>query len=199
MTENVLHATGWKYRTQEWRKKSPSAHHRTNLSSCTFASKACVDNRKSLLNSNTSSRCPHNMANVGPLTAEIALRVWGTPVNLNRTPVNFNRFRILASLLQRRRLPEANQTARSLAVSWAGALYIHFWGCCPLTEFCYVQNSLCVEVLRSRILTALLHGTPAVGLSKLCGVVQGMLLRNFRRGRHLYSAGRSSRSHRPTF
>jgi len=29
--------------------------------------------------------------------------------------------------------------------------------------------------------------------AKLCGVVQGMGLRNFRRGRHLYSAGRSSR------
>jgi len=26
--------------------------------------------------------------------------------------------------------------------------------------------------------------------AKLCGVVQGMELRNFRRGRHLYSAGR---------
>ena len=29
--------------------------------------------------------------------------------------------------------------------------------------------------------------------AKLCGVVQGMELRNFRRGRHLYSAGRPSR------
>jgi len=30
-------------------------------------------------------------------------------------------------------------------------------------------------------------------LPKVCGVVQGMELRNFRRGRHLYSAGRPSR------
>jgi len=29
-----------------------------------------------------------------------------------------------------------------------------------------VQNSLCVQVLRSRILAALLHGTPAAGLSQ---------------------------------
>jgi len=48
-------------------------------------------------------------------------------------PANFNRFRVLAPLLQRRRSPEANQTARSLAVSWASTLYIiyiyiHFWG-----------------------------------------------------------------------
>ena len=28
----MLHATRWKYRTQKWRKKSPSAHHRTTLS-----------------------------------------------------------------------------------------------------------------------------------------------------------------------
>jgi len=33
-----------------------------------------------------------NMANVGPLTAEISLPVWGTPAN-------FNRFRVLAVLL----------------------------------------------------------------------------------------------------
>ena len=38
-----------------------------------------------------------------------------------------------------------------------------------------------------------LHGTPAVGSSKLCGVVQGMELHNFRRGLHLYSTGRPSR------
>jgi len=58
-----------------------------------------------------------------------------------------------------------------------------------LTEFCQVQNSLYVKVLRSPILAALLHGTPA----KLCGVVQEMELLKFRRGRHLYSAGRPSR------
>jgi len=36
----------------------------------------------------------------------------------------------------------------------------------PLTKFCYVQNSLCFQVLHSRILAALLHGTPAAGLSQ---------------------------------
>ena len=38
-----------------------------------------------------------------PLAAEIAWRVWGTPTI-------FNGFRVLASLLQRRRSTEANQT-----------------------------------------------------------------------------------------
>jgi len=32
-----------------------------------------------LLSSNTSSTCPHNMANFGPLTAEISWPVWGNP------------------------------------------------------------------------------------------------------------------------
>jgi len=125
------------------------------------------------------------MVNFGPLTADICCPVW---------PANFNGFRVLASLLQRRHSPEANQTARCLAVSWAAALYIYiFGGSCSLTEFRYVQNSLCVHVLRSAILAALLHGNPAVGSDKLCGVLQGMELRNFGGGRNLYLAGRPSR------
>jgi len=45
-----------------------------------------------LLNSNTSSTCSDNTVNFGPLVAEICWQVWGTPVN-------FNRFRVLAALL----------------------------------------------------------------------------------------------------
>ena len=37
---NVLHAARWKYTTQKLRKKSPSAHHRTNLSGYISATKA---------------------------------------------------------------------------------------------------------------------------------------------------------------
>ena len=53
------------------RKKSPSRHHRTTLWSCIFVIKACIDNRKKLLNSNTSSKSPDNMVKFGPLTAEM--------------------------------------------------------------------------------------------------------------------------------
>jgi len=49
--------------------------------------------------------------------------------------------------------------AGCLAVSCAGTLYIHFWGSFPLTDFCQIQNLLYVQVLRSPILAALLHGT----------------------------------------
>jgi len=126
------------------------------------------------------------MANFGPLTADIGLPVCDTPAN-------FNRFRALASLLQRRRSPEANQTLHDLWSSPGLVHYIYFWGLLPLTEFCHVQISLCVQGLRSRMLAALLHGSAAAGVSQTCGVVQGMELGNFRRGRHLYSAVRPSR------
>jgi len=73
--------------------KSPSGHHRTTLSGYAFATKARIDNRKkNLLGSNMSSTCPHNMANFGPLAAEIDPLVWGTPAN-------FNWFRVLVALL----------------------------------------------------------------------------------------------------
>jgi len=53
------------------RKKSPSGYHRTTFSGYIFATKACRQSDKNLLSSNASSTCPHNMANFGPLTAEI--------------------------------------------------------------------------------------------------------------------------------
>jgi len=49
---------------------------------------------KKLLISIMSSTCPHNMANCGPLSAEIDPVLWGTPAN-------FNEFCVLAALWQR--------------------------------------------------------------------------------------------------
>jgi len=46
-------------------------------------------------------------------------------------------------------------------------VYIYiFGGSCPLTEFCQVPNSLCVQVLHSPILAALLHGTQATAINQ---------------------------------
>jgi len=78
-----VHAARWKRRTQKIAKNSPSAQYRTTLSDYIFATKARIDNRKNLLNSNMSSICLHNMVNFGPLTAEICWRVCGTPANVN--------------------------------------------------------------------------------------------------------------------
>jgi len=74
---------------------------------------------------------------------------------------------VLASLLQRRRSTEANQTLHDVRPSPALVYYIYiFGGSCRLTEFCQLQNSLCVQVFRSPILAALLHDTPSVGVSQ---------------------------------
>ena len=128
------------------------------------------------------------MANFGPLTAEIGSGVWGTPAN-------FNGFRVLPSLLQRRRSPEANQTLHDVWPSpeLVGLHYIYiFGGFCPWRNFArcniHCTSKSCV-LYWQRYCTAVQQRA----LAKVCGVVQGMELRNFRRGRHLYSAGRPSR------
>jgi len=60
---------------------------------------------KNLLSSNISSRCPYNMLNFGPVTAETDWRVWSTPSY-------FNGFRVLASLLHGSQVLGVNQTLR---------------------------------------------------------------------------------------
>ena len=111
---------------------------------------------KNLLNSNISSICTHNMLNL-PLTAEICWRVWGTPAN-------FNGFLVLASLLHQRCSTDVNQTLHDVWPSPALVYCIYIWRFLPLTQFCQVQNSLCVQVLHSHILATLLHGSGVVGV-----------------------------------
>jgi len=85
--------------------------------------------------SNTSSTCSYNMVNFGPLVADILSLVWGTPAN-------FNAFRVLASLLQRRRSTEVNQTLHNVWPSPGLVHYIYTFGIsCLLTEFCHHRPS----------------------------------------------------------
>jgi len=142
------------------RQKSPSGHYRTNFPAISSQLRHISTIGKNSLNSNIFSTCLHNIANFGRLTAEIGSLFWGTPAN-------FNGFRVLPSLLKRRRSPEANQTLHDAWPSPGLVHYIYtFGGYCHLMEFCQVQNSLYVQVLRSPILAALLHGTPAAGVSQ---------------------------------
>jgi len=91
------------------RKKSPFRHHRTTCRAYICAAKACIDNRKNMLNINTSSTCPHNMVNFGLPTAEICWRIWGSPGNF------------LAALLHGTLVVGVSQTLRR----WTeGATYI---------------------------------------------------------------------------
>jgi len=121
---------------------------------------------KYLLNSNLPT-CAHNMVNFGPLAAEIGSLVWGTPAN-------FNGFRVLASLLLRRRSTEANQTLHDVWPSPGLVYYIYtFGGSCPVTEFCQVKfhfasSKSCSLLYWLRYCTALEQWTSA----KLCGVEQ---------------------------
>ena len=119
------------------------------------------------------------MANFGPLATEIVSLVWGAPTN-------FNGFRVLASLLQRRRSTEANQTLHDV---WPSPALLHciyiFGGCCCVTEICQVQNSVCVlQVLRSPIGIVTAPHSSSRREPNFAALSTG---------RHLYSAGRPSR------
>jgi len=70
------------------------------------------------------------------------------------------------SLLQRHRSTEVNKTLHDVWPSPGLAHIYIFRGFCLLMEFCHVQNSLCVQVLCSPMLAALMHGTPAAGVSQ---------------------------------
>ena len=177
------------------RKKSPFWHHRTNLSGyifgtkacidnrkkalsgCVFATTACIDNWKNLLNSDISSTRPHNMANFGPLTAEICSGVLGTPAN-------FNGFCVLPSSLLRRRSLEANHTLHDV------------WPYPALLHYIYIFGGLAPD----RILpVAKFTLRPSLALSYI-GTVTAWHSGSGRQpnfaplniGRHLYLAGRPS-------
>jgi len=112
---NVLHAARW----NTGRKKvAKNRYLGTIAQSCraifSQLRRLLTIRKKNLLSSNTSTTCPHNMANFGPLTAEI-----GWP--FCSTPANFNGFRVLIALLHGTPVVGVSQTLRR----WTeGATYI---------------------------------------------------------------------------
>ena len=68
-------------------------------------------------------------------------------------------------------------------------MYTFSGGSCRITEFCHAQNWLCVQLLRSPMLVALCTALEQWASAKVCGVVQGMELRNVRRRRHYIRLG----------
>jgi len=137
---------------------------------------------KNLLSSNIFATCPPQYGELRPThSGWDRWRVWGTPAN-------FNGFVTAAASLN----GSQPNFARCLAVSWAvDCLYI-FGGCCSVTEFCQMQNSLCVlQVLHCPILATLLHGTRAVGASQT--------LRRWAQGATYIQQGDHHVGHWPTF
>jgi len=162
--------------------KMPSGHHRTTLSGCVFATKTCIDNRKKNLLKNIQQYLFHPSSQYGERRPTNG---WDRFTSLGH-PSKFQRVSNIGFVTAAMSLTGGQPNfARCLAVS--GLLYyVYIFGeCCLLMEFCQVQNSRYVQVLRSHVLEALLHGTPRLGSAKLCAVWQGMELRNFRRGRHV--------------
>jgi len=151
---NVLHAAHLKIQDA---KKSPSGHQCTNLSGYVFATKACIDNwEKNLLSSNISSTYPHNMANFGPLTAEI-VREFGTPQQIS-----------FASWLRycsdvAHRIPTKLCTIFGRLLGWY-TMYT-FLGAFVLQRH-FAKIHVESQVLRSPILPALLRRTWTVGVSR---------------------------------
>jgi len=177
---NLLHAALWKCRTQEIRQKNRHLGTIAQLCRAIYLQLRHVSTiGKKLLSSSISSTRPHNMVNFSLLAAEIVSLVWGTQAN-------FNGFRIFASLLQRRRSTEANHTlqfARCLALPGLVDYIYSFGGCCSVTEFCQVQNSL-LQVLRSPIASVTARQSNSGRKPNFAALSTG---------RHLYSAGRPSR------
>jgi len=99
------------------------------------------------------------MVNFSPLTAEIGSLVWSTQ-QISTAFASLCRY--CTDVAQQRSTKLCTMFDRLLA--W----YTMYTGgeSCPLTEFWQVQNSLCVQILRSPILAALLHGTRGVGVSQ---------------------------------
>jgi len=78
---------------------------------------------KHFLNSNISSTCPYKKVNFGPLTAESEI-YWGSLGH----PAYFSGFRLLASLLHRRRSTEVNQALHNIWPSPGLVHYIYIFG-----------------------------------------------------------------------
>jgi len=126
------------------RKKSPKNRHLGTIAQLCPAISSQLRHVSTIGTKLVNSTCPHNMANFSLLAAEIGLGIWGTPAN-------FNGFRVLASLLQRRRSPEANQTVHDVWPSPGLVHYIYISGnscpdgILPRAKFT-LRPSLCVLV-----------------------------------------------------
>jgi len=122
------------------------------------------------------------MVNFGPFAADIGWWVW-------ITPANFNGCCMLASLLHWHCSMDVNQTLHDV---WPSPGLLPPEGILPARcknskiHFAFKSSAL---LCWQRYCTALEQWAYA----KLCDVVQGMELRNFYRGCHLYSAGQPSR------
>jgi len=117
---NLLRASHWNYRTQKIAKNLPSGHIAQLCRAVSSQLRHVSTIRKKLVKQQY-LQMSSQYDELPPLTIEIGLPVWGTPAN-------FNWFRVLALLLQRRHSPEANQTLHDVWPSPGLVHYVYiFW------------------------------------------------------------------------
>jgi len=183
---NVLHATCWKYRTQNIAK---NRHLGTIAQLCPAISsqlrpKAYIGNRKNLVKQQYLLHMSPQCAELRPTNGWDLLANLGHPSKFQ--PVSWLRY--CTDVAQRRSTKLCMMFGRFL--DWY-TIYTFSGALAPWRNFarCKVHFKSCVLLYWQHYCTALEQWPSA----KLCGVVQGMEVRNFCRGRHLYSAGRPSR------
>ena len=97
-----------------------------------------------MLNSNTSSTCPHN-GELRPTSGCDQIDYLGYPSKFSMGFASWLRY--YSDVTQRKPTKLCTMFGSLLGCY----LYTHFLGSCPVTEFCKVQNSLCVQALLSHI------------------------------------------------
>jgi len=175
------------YRIQKWRKNRHLQCILTIAQLCRAISsqlRHVSTIGKKLVKQQYLFHCSHNMLNFRPLTTEIGSGVWATPAN-------FNGFLRLGFVTATTSLNGSQPNfALCLAIFWTATLYIrpiHFQGALvPWWNFArckiHFPSKSCVLLYLQRYCTSLQQ----LASAKLSGVVQGMELRNFRRGCHLF-------------
>jgi len=118
----VLQAACWKYRMQKLCKKSPSEHHRTTFRAISSQLRHVSTIGKELIKQQYLFRMSLQYGELRPSNGGDRLAGLGHPIIFQR--VSRLGFVTAATVLS----GSQPNFARCLAVSWAGALYIHFRG-----------------------------------------------------------------------
>jgi len=126
------------------------------------------------------------MVNFGPLTAEISWGVWGT----QQISTGFASWLRYCSDVAHRR-PTKLCTMFGSLLGWYNTY--SFWGLLPPGGILPGAKFTLRPTLVFSYIVSVTARHSSSGRQPNCDVVQGMELPNFRRGRHLYSAGRPSR------
>ena len=138
----------------------------------------------------TSSTCSHNVVNFSPLMAETSSGVWA-PQHIS---IGFAFCLHYCSDVACRK-PTKLRTMFGRLLGW----YIDFWRLLPPGIILPGAEFTLHPSLLFSYIGSITARDSSSGRQPNCGVVQGMELRNFRRGRHLFRLGSHHVRHRHAF